>query len=715
MLNQRLQECLKTRSPITKIETLESDSMVLSTKLHGVKIFSTSDCSVTKNLAFELLGHKTTATAFSAEHKLLAFANAKSIYVVDLQDKLILQSIKTDDGEIEILEFAPNSSYLIAGTKEGRVSQYRYDGRAQLSRLCSFPYKREQLKHIKNNYVSAFAFHSHYLACSGYGGSITLIKMSSLSDKRVIEASKVRINALCFLDNEHLLSGSIDGILRVHYLKSKTKTLTINLPYINIKKILKMPNSRYVMICCASNKLTIVDIVSAKVVSKEYLSLEEEIRDIALDAKEQLYIALENNTLYKFELPNSDELKVHIASNRLDEAFKLLESDPMLQNTREHKRVEVLYEKLYSQAIEALVHHQTQEANRLMEMFRDVASKREEVRAIFKDFEYYSRFKLLVSEQKYALAYAMSEKFLSLKKTLHFKKMEESFKDAFGFAQKQILMQREDIALEVLAPYRIVLSKKAIITLLLKQNRDFIDFLRAIQSKNYLLIKKLLGKNELFSQIPTYIALKASEEEKLDTITQLIYQSKTKEAHAEIEAIAQTTTDKERLKELQKLANLVEKLQANYAKKDLISCYETLDTNYALSELELSEFLENEWSKLMQECEEYALKGDIKSIKERLGVLIAVPTRLAKVGDLLRVSFHSKIKGLLAKKSYLNAENIIYSYVDIFGVDSEILALMHIHEKITQKKLAFTLNQEREVPRDNWIHSALIMTPSNLK
>jgi hypothetical protein len=117
----------------------------------------------------------------------------------------------------------------------------------------------------------------------------------------------------------------------------------------------------------------------------------------------------------------------------------------------------------------------------------------------------------------------------------------------------------------------------------------------------------------------------------------------------------------------------------------------------------------------MQECEVFALKGDIKSIKDRLGELIKVPTRLTKTGDLLRVSFHSKIKGLLAKKSYLNAENIIYSYIDIFGTDSEILSLMRIHEKITQKKLAFTLHQEHIVPRDNWIYSPLIMTPSNLR
>ena len=715
MLNQRLQECFKTRSPITEIIVLNDKTIVFSTKLHGAKIFSTSNCAITKNLSIELLGYKTTATAFSQEHALLAFANSKTIYIVNIQNKTTIQTIRTDEGEIEILSFVPNSPYLVAGTKDGRVSQYRYDSKAQLSRLCSFPQKRENNYRIKYNYVSALAFYGQYMACSGYGGSIVLIKMSSLANKRVIESSQLRVGALCFLDSERLVSGSSDGIVRIHFLKKENKTQTINTPFTNIKNIIQMPTSNYIMVSADSDKLLIIDTKSAKVVAKEYLSFEVNVAHILLDKKETLFVALENNTIYKFELPNVQELKSHLLHNTLDEAFKLIESDPMLRGTREHKRVEVMYEKLYTQAIEALIHSQTQEAYRLTEMFHDVASKREEISSIFEDFKNYPRFKALVSQKKYALAYAMSEKFPSFKRTLQFKKMEESFKDNFSFAQKQILMGRQDVAQDVLSPYASVIAKKPIVNLLLKQNKDFIDFLKAIQAKNYVLIEKLLGKNELFLQIPTYTALRISEQNSLDAIAELINRSKTKEAIEQIKTLQGTPGIKEDLKNLYRVAKLVESLHYSYKEGDFTNCYEIIDAHYVLSELQLSNLLEKHWSKVMKECEEFALKGDIKSIKDRLGELMRVKTRLAKVGDLLRVSFHSKIKALLAKKSFVNAENIIYSYIDIFGIDSEVKSLMKIHEKLAGKKLAITLNQERVVARDNWIHSPLIMTPSNLQ
>jgi hypothetical protein len=715
LLNQRLQECLKTRSEITNITVLNDANIVFSTRVHGAKIFSSTECSVSKNLSIELLGHKTTATAFSKEHRLLAFANSKIIYVVNLQNKTTIQIIHTDDGEIELLSFVENSPYLIAGTKDGRVSQYRYDGKAQLSRLCSFPHKREDAQKIKNNYVSALAFHGQYIACSGYGGSIILIKMSSLADKRAIYSSTKRINVLCFIDSETLLSGDVDGVVHIHSIGKENKPKTINTHLTNINNILLMPNNDYVMVSGESNKLAIIELSSAKLVSNDYLHFDVNIEHILLDAYDNLLIVLQNNTIYKFELPNAEELKSHILHNTLDEAFKLVEDDPMLRGTREHKRLEVMYEKLYTQAIEALIHSQTREAYRLTEMFQDVKSKKDEIRSIFKDFENYSRFKTLVIEKKFALAYVMSEKFPSLKRTLQFKKMEESFRDAFSFAQKQILIGREDIARELLTPYASVIAKKPIINLLLKQNKDFIDFLKAIQTKNYILIEKLLGKNELFAQIPTYTALRLSEQNSLDAIAKLINNSKIKEAVEEIKALQNTPGIKEELKELYRVAKLVESLHLSYKEGDFTQCYEIIDTHYVLNELQLSALLEKHWAKLMGECEEFALKGDIKSIKDRLGELIGVKTRLAKVGDLLRVSFHSKIKGLLAKRSFLNAENIIYSYIDIFGIDSELISLMKVHEKLTEKKLAITLHQERLVPRDNWTRSPLIMTPSTLQ
>ena len=704
------QECLKTRSAITAITSLKDDKIAFSTKHHGAKIFSSPDCVVLKNLANEFLGYKTTAVAFSKESDLVAFANDSVIYVLDLTHKIIIQTIRTTDGTIEILSFVPNSPYLITGTNSGRVMKYRYDGRAQLSRLCSFPsMPTKHREQIKNNYVSAFAFHGLYIACSGYGGAITLLKLNSLSNRVTIEASKVRINALCFLDKETLISGNVDGVIQIHSLKKRKTIKNITTPFNNIKNILIMPNSNYIMVSANSNKLILIDIELAKVISTNYLEFRHKVQHILLDSQMNLLVTLDSDELLKVKLPSREDLKSYIHSNTLDKAFNLLQRDPTLRGSREHKRIEVMYENLYTQAVNSLINHNTKEAKKLMEMFKDVPSKQEDINSIFNAFKHFNHFKTLFLEKKYALAYAMCEKHPALKRTQQFKKMEESFKEAFTFAQKQILIGREDVAKEILSVYATVVSKQPMIKLLLNKNKDFIAFLKAIQKKEYATIEKLLKSNESFANIPTYITLKNSTQTSLKTIEQLIDKNKIDEAIEEIKILQDIPELKEELKELYRTCKVAKELQKNYEENNFKDCYEIIDSNHNLDELELTKMLENHWFKLMSQCEEYALKGDIKSIKTKLNDLLLVKTRAEKTGDLLRVSFHTKIKALLAKRSFQNAENIIYSYIDIFGIDSELHFLMRGYEKMTNKKLAITLNQEKNISRDSWLTSSLII------
>ncbi|MDF1883393.1 hypothetical protein JHD49_05505 [Sulfurimonas sp. SAG-AH-194-C21] len=706
MLTQ--QGCYKARSDITAFTLLDDDSIAFSTAIHGAKVFSHQNCSALKNLSIEFLGQNTTAVCFSKDSDLLAFANDNIIYIVNTQNKLLLQKIRTYEGTIELIEFAPNSKYLITGTKDGRVMQYRYDGRSGLSRLCSFGQTEKKDVRISNNYISAFAFYDDLFACSGYGGKITVLKILSLSSKYTMSSSAVRINALCFYNKDRLISGSVDGTLYIHSLKQKKILSSLSTPFSNINNILIMPNPQYIMVSAVSKQLCIVDVEHFKVVSTSYLTFKHNVLNIALTKENNLLVVLDSKEIIKVEIPKVEHLKNFILSGDLDKAYTLIDMDPMLKDTREHKRVEVMYNKLISQAIDALINANTKEARMLMRKFNNVTSKKDDINSIFKAFEFYPRFNTLYLEKKYALAYALSEKHPALKYTRQYKKMEDVFKETYAFAQKQILLGRQDVAREILSVYATVLSKKPMLHLILNQNEDFIEFLKAISDKNFTTIERLIRKNEIFSQIPTYITLKKSIQLALDTIQKYIDKGDVQSAIDTIKKHLQTPSIKEELQELYKDAKLVKRLQECYLKNDFKSCYEIIDSSRNLYSLELSKLLEEHWSKLVSECEEYAFKGDFSSIKKKFGDLISIKTRLEKIGDLLRLSFHTKIKALLSKRSFKNAENIIYSYIDTFGTDSEMLLIMKTYEKTSGTKLAFTLNQNMRKERDSWLNSPLI-------
>ena len=127
-----------------------------------------------------------------------------------------------------------------------------------------------------------------------------------------------------------------------------------------------------------------------------------------------------------------------------------------------------------------------------------------------------------------------------------------------------------------------------------------------------------------------------------------------------------------------------------------------------LQNTHLAKLLESHWKKLINKCEISALMGDIKSVKKTLDELLFINTRRAKIGDLLRLSFYTKIKQLLAKKQYKKAETLLYSFIDIFGIDDDLQHLILRYEKLSKTKLAITIGENLHKARDEWVKSDIL-------
>lgn len=695
-------ECYRARSEIITASILANDTLGIVTKVHGAKLFGCTTCTSTANLSPKELNYQTTATVFNTEGTLLVIANDTTLYIIDVKSKLLIQSIPTYEGRVELLSFVPNSKYLIVGSSNGRVLQYRYDGRLQLSRLCSFGNDSKRNSPQKNNYISAFAFKDEFFACAGYAGEIKVLKINSYGYRNTLQASKAKIIALIFLSRSQILSANVDGMISIHSLQKNRVVQNIPTPFTRINSVLLMPNSKYLLVAGDANTIVILDTKKAKIFRPKFLSFSQNISHLLLTKKSELIVILQNKEIIKISLATQSQLKQDILHNNLGQAYKRIEENPMLEGTREHRRVEVIYDKLYMQAIHELVEHNTKKARQLLKNFEGIREKKEDINAMFSSFEHYQYFINLYLEKKFPLVYALAEKHPALKHTKQYKKMEEKFKEAYTLAQKQILLGREDIAKEVLAPYITILSKRPMIQLILKHNNDFLSFLQAVNTQDYMTIDKLIGKNEIFAQIPTLVALKESTQASLKKITLALHKGDHKSATQGIKKLMHISDIKEDLQELYQCTKRVKTLNDSYEKDDFVHCYEILDFSHNLYNYQLTQLLENHWEKLMQKSEEAALKGDIEGLKKILGPLIDVNTRVDKIGDLLRLAYNVKIKVHMAKRNKQLAEKFIYLYTDLFGEDKELLLSIQSFEKLFKKKMALCENSHKKLPRDHW-------------
>jgi hypothetical protein len=297
----------------------------------------------------------------------------------------------------------------------------------------------------------------------------------------------------------------------------------------------------------------------------------------------------------------------------------------------------------------------------------------------------------------------MSEKFPPLKKTFQYKKIDDHWKEIFQNAQRQISFDRYDNAKALLDSYSTVLSKRFIIKLLLKDNKNFIKFLKATESKNFEMIDLLAQNNPLFQDIPSYKDSMKSIDIELTNIELLMFKGLRKNLKNRLQDLEKVKSYQHRVKILLKQLDIIEQFYQYYEKDDFLKCYEIRDQYYFLRFSDLDKLLQKHLKQVIQKAELYAIKTDIKKLKHELRDIIDAKSLRKKVGDLFRVSFLTKIKVLLKKKLYKKAEIVIYSYIDSFGLDVEIQIIMQKYEKQSTNLLAITQDQIRDDSRERWL------------
>ena len=695
-------ELINERSKITNLSLLDDGTVAYSTQYHGAKLLDNKEHKTIAKLIPKELRSNTTAICFNHDATLLAFANSNVINILNLKTKKVIKSIKTAKESIIILTFCSN--YIIAGTQNGRVLQYRHDNSALLARVCSFPYLPST---SLQNYVSAFAVHENYLACSGYGGALFVIDIYAQSTKKILLKQGERINVLCFIDENKLISANTNGTILIHDLHTKEVIKKIDAPFRDIKQIQKMPNPHFIALSGDDNYIAIADIQKAKIIHSKYIEFKSNVDKMLLANDESLLVILDNHKILQINLPSTNQLRQYLINNEVEKAFELTEDEPMLHESNEYKILEKRYDSLYKEALAALMNQNKTLARKTLSILKDVNSKKEHISKLFTAFEEYNRFKVIYLEKKYVVAYAMCEKYEALKQTPLYLKMEENFKENFINAQHHIFIGKDSNAKALLNEYIAVVSKRPIIKLLLDKDKDFINFLNAIKNKNFQTLEELITKHPIFENAPTYVAAGQSIEKNISKIDTLINEGKLSRAKELLLKFKNTSSLNKELKRLYTNLDYMQKFKNAYDENDFKSCYELLDAHHQLNITPLGIILNKHWAKLMRTCEDYALKANPKGIKETLDSLLLIDTRKEKIGNLLRVSFQSKIKAYLSKKEFRGAQNIIYSYIDIFGLDNEIKSLMRTYEFMSKRKLAIT-QQTQITDRDKWVESEFI-------
>lgn len=698
--------CFKAHSPIIDLQVLPNDTIIFSTTDSGIRVVDKDEYTVISNILPQEID-RDTKTFFSPDGKLVALVKHNIIHIMVLKNQKIFKTIKIIDGKICTLHFDHTSNYLIVGTSEGRVLQYRYNSNTQISRLCSFPHYLidEKPKRVKNNFVSAITSYKDKIACSGYGGAIFVLNLHSRDNRIVINRSRAKVQILCFVNENTLVSGDIDGVLEIIDLNHPKKIRRLNAPFTDIKHITVMPNKDYILVASDKNFISLINIKTLKVIDNKYLEFDGKIKKLIKQDEKSLLAVIDSKSVESIELLHLGTLRNLIQNDKLYQAYKLLIKAPMLRGSQEEKELEIKYQDIIKQTIKHILNDDMFSARELTKNLRSIPSKKDEIDLVFTAFKHYDKLKLMFHEQKLNIAYSICEKYPALKYTREYKSMEKRWHEKFIQAEKEMILNNIDSARVLLSEYMLVPSKRTLIQFILYKNKEFISFLKAIENKEFQQITDLAKEHHNFTTIHHYKSFHEELENNLEEAKRLIKIGNTHLAQILIDKLEENPKYEETIQILQKQCDDVVKLYALYNEDKLQKSYIMIDKNKFLKSTDLGMYLEEKWYQLINQCEKYALKGELEKLEDTLGELKFTISRADKVGDLLRLAYTKKISYFILKKEFKNAQVFIHNYTKLFGLDAEINRLIKQYASKSNEKIKLTSSQARHKPRDFWLFS----------
>ncbi len=682
----------KLDSEIAALSYLNMDKLAVATVKRQVHIIDINNKKSEKVFEFASLNQNKKKLTFSKDANYLAYAQDNFIHLVDLKKYKLIHRIEVDAGNIEILHFNDDASYLMVGTVTGRILLWQREHHEMLSRLTSFPEYINNMMPPLRNYVSSIATYKHLIASSGYGDSIVVINYITGVIISRIYPGRSRINSIVFLDEFRLLIANEDGKIVKLFINENQPHHQVSASIGAIKHLLVLGDNTFALAASSHKSIALINIQTMKVIDSEYIVLKDKIVDMIIGSDMLLYIGVKSGEVYSSKLMPVHLLKTRIKNQHFELAYKLVEDIPILKISSWYYELEDIFSQYYKNALKYLLIDEQEEAKKYTQPFLNVVSKKKIIQDLYYAFNYYERLCSLLENLRLAPAYGLVEEFPALKMTPEFQNIEKRWEDSFEEAQKLIIKNREEEAKTLLKPFSVVSSKATLINLLFKVSTDIVAFSKAIASYDYKALHVITKQYPALKMMPSHINAIEEIEGLIEQIMEHIKEDRFEDAQISCEFLLEVPHLQKNYEHMSQFIDKAKQLYNADERDDLCSCFEILDSFIELTILPRAKILESKWQKMITTCENSALKSDVKDIILQTKKFMPLYSRQEKIGSLFRLAYLIQLKSLDKndKKLIIGIEQ----YLRFFGGDSELVELL--------KEKSITMNVEW-FSREHWL------------
>ncbi|HEX5710942.1 MAG TPA: hypothetical protein VFX68_06305 [Sulfuricurvum sp.] len=696
---------INIKSPILQLKTLASGALAVIDAQTTLRIFSADDYKIIDgfkcNVLHERLSSSVTDIASKGNYFISIISKTDKAALFSIENKELLYKLGRHQGEIESVAIDPNSRYCVTGGQDGKVFLWAIKT-AKLAFSIS----------AHSDYVTSIVFNDNgqWIATGSFDRTVNVLNLATMKKPLKLIGHTSVVVGMVFLPKSRLLSADKEGGLVVWDISSGK--VFKRLPKMNdrINVMCISCDKRFVFIGTKLGYIGLYDMQSMELIKHRYLKENEEIISMTFIEKDfRLAVGTVQGNIKIYSLLGDQEAYVDLIQHQEYKAFyHLLEENPILYYSKSYELVEKIWADIFSKARLHLEKGEKAKAKELFDPFMGTSQKNALILHVLRDYEKYAQFQISAQEGRFPLAYSLAKQYPIFKDSQLYLKMETHWKHLFAKTQEIILgADGEEQARILLAPYRGISEKTALIQQLFADKRLYDYFKKVIASQNFLKFNELVKNHPFLKEFDEYPAV-------MEYADKLYVQAL--KSHTSGDLIAAKKASEilvffpDYSKEATQLLETIKVKQLFFdalASKNYINAFSYLSSYPLLYEMPEARQLEAHWNKVLDASLRFALKGDVEGLRKEFGFYLPIAAKYVSMGSVFAQCYSVQLEQkLYSQASAAELENGIRNYVQMFGADEYIKYFFNLfkHEYTT----TMNLKMLKQGSLESWMPSMLL-------
>ena len=613
--------------------------------------------------------HSSKLVSFSSEGNFFALIDKeyKCSKLYDKKANRVIAKVDRHQGEVSCVAIDPKDRYMFSCGDDGIT--YAVDIKsAQLS--FTLPPHKDFVTDI------AFSKDAKYVATSSYDKNISIYNLAIMAPKDKLKAHSAPVLKVEFLDNHRLFSLDKKNSAIVWDINSSKVIARLKGIHDEVTSVVVTNNGRFLFLGTKLGYILVYDLFNYEQISKKYIKLSAAITSLSFDElKNSLIICTDGGELLFYNIFYKEEsLDKAVEEKNYAPLASYIRENPLLKYTKTYRIFENLWEKTVQRAKLLLQNSEKEKAVRLFDDFTVIASKNQKMQKLILEYAEYDKFLAFIKSRKFALAYALAQLYPLYKQTRVYRSMEEEWKKDFELAKKYMLDKKlSSKANEILAPYRGVSEKTALIQEFMLNLNTHKRFKDAIASRKFKLAFDILKQNPSLKECPEYKAL-VNYSDNLYMKAELMMGNQDLNAALKIFRVLLDFEDfKNEAREA--IAEIEAKQRFFSAVKDENSslAYNIMDEFCILKESQEGKKLQSLWESNLQKADKYAENLDVNSAKKVLANYMNVKSKNVEIANIFSKIYIKQLHEALKENiEQRNIEIGIKNYILYFGLTEQI-------------------------------------------